>query len=85
MYDIELSPIERKFLAFRRWVHPHLYRLKHLGAGMGIFGVLGPFLIVIHVLPSTMTLNVLSYLCLLIGPIFYLIGRAFDSGFIRAP
>ncbi len=85
MYDIELSPLERKFLTFRRWIHPHLYRLKFIGKVMSIFAVLGPLLIVIHVLPNTMFINVVVYLSLLIGPIFYLIGRAYDSGFVRAP
>ncbi len=85
MYDIELSPLERKFLTLRRWIHPHLYRLKFIGKVMTLFGVLGPLLIVIHMLPSTMFINLAVYLCLLLGPICYLIGRAFDSGFVRAP
>ncbi|MBI3158816.1 MAG: hypothetical protein HYZ26_04375 [Chloroflexi bacterium] len=85
MYDIEFSDLERRFLTFRRVIHPHLYKLKYIGASMVIFAAAGPMLILMRMFTNTLTLNVVIFMCMVLGPIIYIIGYVYDNGYVRAP
>ena len=60
---------------FRRYLH----LLRPVGLILGIAGTIVPFLILIKILKSTFFINFLAYTFLVLFPIFYLIGMAFDN------
>jgi hypothetical protein len=85
MYDIELSDFERRFLAFRRVIHPHLYKLKYVGAALVVFAAAGPMLILMRLFENSFALSLAVYLSLVFGPLLYIIGYIYDNGYVRAP
>lgn len=85
MVNLELSPAERKLIAIRRRIHPHIYKLKYLGTAMVLFGAAGPMMILMKMFANTLSINVIVFMSIVLGPIFYIIGYVYDNGYVRAP
>ncbi|TAK13263.1 MAG: hypothetical protein EPO32_05935 [Anaerolineae bacterium] len=85
MVNLELSPAERKLVAIRRKIHPHIYKLKYLGAAMVIFGAAGPMMILMKMFENTLSINMFVFMCIVMGPIVFIIGYVYDNGYVRAP
>jgi predicted membrane channel-forming protein YqfA (hemolysin III family) len=62
----------------------HLHKLRHVGTGMLLIGVILPWLMVIKVLESTFFWNFLAYGLTFFGVILYIIGFVYNSFFDRA-
>jgi hypothetical protein len=60
-------------------IRPHLHLLRPVGLVLGVVGTIIPFLILIKLLISTFFINFLAYTFLVLFPILYLIGMAFDN------
>jgi hypothetical protein len=56
-----------------------VHKLRPLGTILLLTGAAIPFLILIKLLRSTYFLNILAFALILLGPILYLIGLAFDT------
>lgn len=62
----------------------HIHKLRYIGTGMLIIGVILPWLMVVHVLESTLFLNFLSAGLTSMGGIAYLIGFIYNTFVDRA-
>lgn len=56
-----------------------MHKLRALGTSLLMLGAVGPFLMVIKIIPSTFAFNVVTYVCMFLGGVFYLIGLIFDN------
>jgi len=63
----------------------HLRKLRPVGIFVTVVSVAIPFLTVLKILKSTYFLNIFAYILIVIGPIMYLVGLAYDSYVDRAP
>jgi len=54
------------------WKHVHL--LRYVGAGMCLLSIMLPFLMIIHILESTLFLNCLSFVLNFYGVVIWLYG-----------
>ena len=61
------------------WLKKHFHKLRSIGTGLLIFGALGPFLIVIKVIPSTFGFNAITYVSMFLGGVLFLVGLIFDN------
>jgi len=57
----------------------YLHYLRPVGVVFCICGIIIPFLTLLQLIKSSYFINFLAFGLLLLGPIFYLIGRSFDS------
>ncbi len=61
------------------FIRRNLRYFRPAGIVLFIIGVIIPFLDLIDLIPSTYFLNFLSFTLLLLGPILYLLGLAWDT------
>ena len=56
-----------------------MHKLRSMGTSLLLFGAIGPFLMVIKIIPSTMAFNFLTYGSMFIGGVIYFIGLIYDN------
>lgn len=62
----------------------HIYKLRYIGTGMLLLGVIFPWLMILHILKSTFFLNFLATGLTSLGVMFVIIGMVFDNLIDRA-
>jgi len=62
----------------------HIHKLRYIGAGMLVGGMVLPWLIVVDVLPSTFIWNFLAAGLTVLGVMLFIIGFVFNSWIDRA-
>lgn len=61
-----------------KWTR-HIHKLRFIGAGMMVLGVILPWLMVLHIFKSTFFLNFLATGLMSMGVMFVIIGLVFNN------
>jgi len=62
----------------------HIHKLRYVGTGMMLIGVIIPWLLILHILKSTFFINFLATGLIFLGAMFVIIGLVFDNLIDRA-
>jgi hypothetical protein len=57
----------------------HMHKLRPIGTGLLLFGAVGPFFMVIKLVPSSFAFNVITYVSMFLGGVSFLVGLIFDN------